>query len=146
MSGVCLSLEFANEVGSRRASDSCSCNDSLAHRKRDFRQTYFDLKYIVPGHRYMNLLKGRMQLLFAGTPKKEKEDGQTQTSIHSVTWTSLTVFVRGVAGTKGYCSQISNRMTMIGAVASRAAYAGRRALARNFATVGSQIPSVELHS
>ena len=39
-----------------------------------------------------------MQLLFAGTPKKEKEDGQTQKSIHFVTWTSLTVFVRGVAG------------------------------------------------
>ncbi len=37
-------------------------------------------------------------------------------------------------------------MTMIGAVASHAAFVGRRALTRAFATVGSQIPSVELHS
>jgi hypothetical protein len=37
-------------------------------------------------------------------------------------------------------------MTMIGAVANHAAIVGRRAFARSFATVGSQIPSVELHS
>lgn len=35
---------------------------------------------------------------------------------------------------------------MIGAIAHRAAFAGRRAVARSFATVGAQLPSVELHS
>lgn len=34
---------------------------------------------------------------------------------------------------------------MLGALAHQASFAGRRAIARSFATVGSQIPSVELH-
>jgi alkyl hydroperoxide reductase subunit AhpC len=34
---------------------------------------------------------------------------------------------------------------MFGAIAHQAAFVGRRAAARSFATIGSQVPSVELH-
>jgi len=34
---------------------------------------------------------------------------------------------------------------MFGAIAHQAAFVGRRSISRSFATVGAQIPSVELH-
>jgi hypothetical protein len=62
----------------------------------------------VPGHCYKTIATGvRAAGFFAGTPKKEKEDGQTQFLIQSfVTWTSsMVIFAGCCAGTKGSQSQ-----------------------------------------